>query len=279
MNFVLLTLSVLLITGLVGALLLYFVSKRFAVEEDTTVEAIADLLPGANCGGCGFKGCRDFATTCASASSLAGIYCPVGGQPVMQRIAEIVGLASEEVEPTVAVVKCNGCKEIRPRTATYDGVRSCALMASVAVGETGCAFGCLGCGDCEAACEYGAIVINPSTGLPEVDAERCTSCGKCAKACPRHLIELRPKGKRDRRVWVACSNRDRGAVARKACGAACIGCSKCAKTCPFGAITVANNLSYIDPALCKACGKCVDVCPTGAILSTFKQKCDEPTDI
>lgn len=279
MHLVWLTLSVLLITGLVGALLLYYVSKQFAVREDPVAEEIAGLLPGANCGGCGFKGCRDFAAACASAADLGGIYCPVGGEPVMKRISEIVGLEARSVEPTVAVVKCNGCADARKRTAVYDGVRSCALLAAVSAGETGCAYGCLGCGDCFKACAYGAITMNPATGLPEIDAARCVSCGKCVSACPRHLIELRPKGRRDRRVLVACSSRDRGAVARKFCSVACIGCGKCAKVCPFGAITVHDNLSYIDPTLCKACGKCVDVCPTGAILSTFKQKDNEQTDI
>lgn len=279
MHLVWLTLTVILITGLVGALLLYYVSKRFAVDENPVVEEIARLLPGANCGGCGFKGCHDFAATCASADSLAGIYCPVGGQALMKRVSDIVGLDAGVVEPTVAVLKCHGCADVRPRRAVYDGVSSCSVMAATAVGETGCAYGCLGCGDCQAVCAYGAIVVSPVTGLPEIDPARCTSCGKCVRACPRHLIELRPRGKRDRRVWVACSSRDRGAVARKVCGVACIGCGKCAKICPFGAVAVTDNLSYIDPSLCRACGKCVEVCPTGAILSTFKQKDYEPTDI
>ena len=120
----------------------------------------------------------------------------------------------------------------------------------------GCTFGCLGCGDCVEACQFDAIHMNPETGLPEVDEEKCTACGACSKACPRKIIEIRPKGKNNRRVVVMCVNKDKGAVANKACKASCIGCGKCVKVCPFEAITLENNLAYIDPAKCKSCRKC-----------------------
>jgi ferredoxin len=139
-------------------------------------------------------------------------------------------------------------------------------MHSTCAGETGCGYGCLGCGDCVAACQFDAIHINPSTGLPEVDEEKCTSCGACTKACPRHIMELRKKGPKGRRVYVQCVNKDKGAVARKNCAVACIGCGKCQKVCKFEAITIENNLSYIDYNKCRMCTKCVDECPTGAIV-------------
>ena len=148
----------------------------------------------------------------------------------------------------------------------YDGAKSCAIAASLYGGETGCSHGCLGCGDCVAACQFDAIHMNPETGLPEVDEEKCTACGACVKACPKAIIELRAKGKKSRRVYVSCVNKDKGAVARKACTVSCIGCGKCVKTCPFEAITLENNLAYIDYNKCKSCRKCVEVCPQHTII-------------
>ena len=132
-------------------------------------------------------------------------------------------------------------------------------------GETNCTFGCLGYGDCESACTFDAIHVNPTTGLPEVDEDKCTSCGACVKACPKNIIELRKKGPKSRRIFVSCVNKDKGAAARKACANACIGCGKCVKECPFEAITLENNVAYIDYRKCRLCRKCVAVCPTGAI--------------
>jgi ferredoxin len=115
-------------------------------------------------------------------------------------------------------------------------------------------------------CQFGAIKINKETGLPEVNDEKCTGCGACVKACPKVVIELRKKAPKFRKVYVSCINKDKGAVAKKACSSACIGCGKCAKTCPFEAITVENNVAYIDFNKCKMCRKCVEQCPTGAIM-------------
>ena len=195
-----------------------------------------------------------------------GKFCPVGGQPVMAQIADILGLAATEAEPMVAVVRCNGSCANRPRINQYDGAKSCAIAASLYGGETGCSYGCLGCGDCVAACQFDAIHMNPETGLPEVDEAKCTACGACVKACPKAIIEIRPQGKKSRRVYISCVNKDKGAVARKACTVSCIGCGKCVKTCPFEAITLENNLAYIDPNKCKSCRKCVEVCPQNTII-------------
>ena len=134
-------------------------------------------------------------------------------------------------------------------------------------GETGCSYGCLGCGDCVAACQFDAIHMNPETGLPEVDEEKCTACGACAKACPKSIIEIRPQGKKSRRIYVQCVNKDKGAVARKACTVACIGCGKCVKVCPFEAITLENNLAYIYPNKCKSCRKCEEACSQNTIIA------------
>lgn len=265
MNLILIALITLGVTGLLAAVILYFVAQRFKVEEDPRIDLVQEVLPGANCGGCGFAGCRALAEACCKADSLDGLLCPVGGQEVMKQVGDILGLAPAVSDPMVAVVRCNGTCEARPRTSEYDGTRSCKILNSLYVGETGCAFGCLGCGDCVSACQFGAIKMNPETGLPEVDDDKCTSCGACVKACPRHIIELRKKGPKNRRVFVQCVNKDKGAVARKACLNACIGCGKCQKECQFEAITVENNVAYIDFTKCRLCRKCVAACPTGAI--------------
>ncbi len=266
MSTILLSILVLGGIGIVGAAVLYIVSRKFYVAEDPRVAEIESILPGANCGGCGRSGCHDFASACACAKSLDGLSCPVGGAAVMAQVAKIVGLDASSAEPMVAVLRCNGKCEYRPRSSAYDGPASCAVLNTLGTGETDCSYGCLGCGDCADACNFGALTMGPD-GLPVVDQDKCTACGACVKACPRHLFELRKKGPRGMRVYVACSNKDKGAVARKECQVACIGCFKCQKTCPHEAITVTDNLSYIDYNKCKLCRKCVDVCPTHAIVA------------
>ena len=268
MNFIIIAVIVLGVIALVASVILYVCSKKFAVKEDPRIAQVSAVLPQANCGGCGFPGCSGMADALVKAAdngSLDGLNCPVGGADVMTQVADLLGMAVANTDPMVAVVRCNGTCENRPRTVEYCGLRTCSAMNACAAGETACGYGCLGCGDCVAACQFGAIVINSATGLPEVDEDRCTACGSCVKACPRHIIELRKKGPKGRRVYVSCMNRDKGPAAKKACAVACIGCGKCEKECPFGAITVEGNLSYIDIQKCRSCRKCEKVCPTGAI--------------
>lgn len=260
------TILTLCVLGAVLAAVLYFVAQKFKVEEDPRIDEVEKMLPGANCGGCGFAGCRGMAEALVKNDDISALYCPVGGGDVMKAVASYLGKAAPEREPQVAVVRCAGSCANRPRTNQFDGAPSCAVVAATYGGETGCTFGCLGKGDCTAVCEFGAITMNPETGLPEVDDEKCTACGACVKACPKGVIELRKKFPKSRKVYVSCVNKDKGGVARKSCKAACIGCGKCVKVCPFGAITVENNLAFIDSTKCRLCRKCVVECPTGAIV-------------
>lgn len=270
MNFILIAVIVLGAIALVSAVVLYITSKRFAVYEDPRLETITEALPGANCGGCGFPGCGGMADALvkgADTGSIEGLFCPVGGQKVMENVADLLGMTVEKTDPMVAVVRCNGTCENRPRIAEYNGLRTCAAIHATGAGETACGFGCLGCGDCVSACQFEAIHMNPETGLPEVDDEKCTACGACVKACPRSIIELRKKGPKNRRIYVQCVNKDKGPAAMKACKVSCIACGKCFKACKFDAITIENNLSYIDYNKCKMCRKCVNECPTHAITA------------
>ena len=265
MEVLLYTILTLCVLGILSAVILYVVAQKFRVEEDPRIDEVEKMLPGANCGGCGFAGCRGMADALVKQDDISSLFCPVGGGDTMKAVAAYLGKAAPEKEPQVATVRCGGTCEKRPRTNEYNGARSCAVASSLYIGETGCAFGCLGYGDCVAACTFGAITIDPATGLPVVDPDKCTACGACVKACPKKIIELRKKWPKNRAVYVSCVSKDKGAVVMKACKAGCIGCGKCEKVCAFGAITVENNLAYIDPQKCKLCRKCVNECPTGAI--------------
>lgn len=265
MNTIFLSLVVLGTIGLLAAIILYVVSQKFKVEENPIIDDIEAALPSANCGGCGFPGCRGFAVACSEATDLSNLFCPVGGNDTMKTVAHIVGLSVVETKPKIAVLKCNGTCEHRPRTNQYDGAKSCKIIHNLYIGETACHYGCLGGGDCEVACAFDALHINPVTGIPEIDEEKCTACGACVKACPKLLLELRFKGPKGKRIYVACSNKEKGGIAKKACEVACIGCSKCFKVCPHDAIIIENNLAYIIDDKCRLCTKCVDECPTSSI--------------
>lgn len=266
MNVILTAVAVLCIIGAVSSAILYVISQRFKTIEDPRIEQVLEALPAANCGGCGFPGCNGFASAIVKSDTMDGFYCPVGGQTTMDNIARILGRTADVSTKKIAVVRCNGTCEHRPRTNIYDGASNCAIAAALYGGDTGCSFGCLGLGDCVDSCLFDAIHINPETMLPEVVEDKCTACGACVKACPKNLIELRKQGPKSRRIYVSCMNKDKGGIARKSCEVACIGCSKCQQVCPFDAITIENNLAYIIDDKCRLCRKCVPVCPTNSIL-------------
>ena len=265
MNALVLTVMTLSVLGVLLAVVLYFVAQKFKVEEDPRIDEVEKMLPGANCGGCGFAGCRAMSEALVKNDNIDSLYCPVAGGDVMTSIAGFLGKSAAEKAPMVATMLCGGTCQKRPKVNHYDGALSCAVVNTFYIGESGCAFGCIGYGDCVQACKFGAMSLNPETGLVEIDPDKCTACGACVKTCPKGLIELRKKWPKNRAIYVACRSKNRGSVVMKVCKAGCIGCGKCAKACPFGAITIDSYLAYINPEKCKLCRKCVNECPTGAI--------------
>ena len=266
--------------GVFAAIVLYIVAQKFKVIEDPKIDEVEETLPAANCGGCGYPGCRSFAEAIVKSGEIEQFYCPVGGNECMADIAKILGKEAIERTPMVAVLKCSGSFENRPKIVDYDSAKSCRIASSLLSGDTGCDYGCYGLGDCVKSCKFNAIYIDKNTGLPVISEEKCTACGACVTACPKAIIELRNQGPKSRRIYVSCANNDKGGIARKSCKAACIGCSKCVKECKFDAIVVKDLLAYIDFEKCKLCRKCVGVCPTGAIHElNFPPKKPAPVNV
>ena len=254
-------LAVLLLAGigLVAGLILAIASILMAVPKDEKAEALCEMLPGANCGACGFSGCAGYADAMANHGAKVGL-CSPGGEAVAKATGEFLG-TSGNVARMTALIRCGGCEEVTARKLEYHGLPSCRAATQFYGGDWLCNYGCLGYGDCVAACEYGAISIKD--GLARVDASLCRGCTKCAAACPKKLIVMSPL---ETCSFVRCSNHDKGAKTRAACKVGCIGCGKCARTCERGAIQVVNNLATIDAGKCVGCGKCVEACPMHCIL-------------
>lgn len=254
-------LPILIICGiaLVGGLILVFGSVYMTVADDETAEKIQEVLPGANCGGCGFSGCAAYAKAIADKVAPPHL-CGPGGSAVAEKIGKITGLNVLEVSPRTAVVACRGCHDNVADKMDYRGIASCAAASTFYGGTSACTHGCMGIGDCVRACVYGAISIE--NGVAKVDQSKCTGCSTCSKACPKGLIKM---VRIDCKTFVLCSSRDKGALTAKTCKAGCIGCGLCVKNCPEQAITLDGNLAVIDSKLCSGCGKCAAVCPRKAI--------------
>ncbi len=250
--------------GLLAAVVLYFVANKFRVIEDPRIDDVDEILPGANCGGCGYAGCRAFAENLVKAGTMEGFYCPVGGNEVMQKVAPVLGLDAAEKKPQIAVLRCNGGLKNSAPKFIYDGDNTCSFTTNLMAGTGGCSFGCLGGGECVDACDFDAMYMDPETNLPVIK-DNCVACGACVEACPRDIIELRNRGPKERRIFVSCVNQEKGPLAKQNCTVACIGCKACVKVCKFDAIDFNNFLAYINYEACTLCRKCVDVCPTDAI--------------
>ncbi len=242
--------------GLLISIFLSIFAARFAVPVNKTEEAIIDVLPGNNCGGCGYPGCSGLAAAIAKGEApVSG--CPVGGKPVADRIAQIMGVDPQAFVKKVAFVKCKGTCQLAGTNYNYTGPKDCkSEVMAPGRGSKSCDYGCLGFGSCQKVCDNDAITI--VDGIAVIDPEKCGACGQCVKACPMGLIEIVPY---DSNVRVACASKDKGNVTAKACKAGCVGCGICVKTCQFGAVTVTDNVAHIDYDKCTRCGQCAEKCP------------------
>ena len=251
-----------LIIGGIGAIcgiVLAVASVVMAVPVDKRVEKITELLPGANCGACGFPGCDGFAQAVVQKEApITG--CPPGGQSVVDALSHMLGVAGEEAVRLTAVVRCGCCDVKRTEKMEYVGALTCTYVSQMYGGPTACFYACQGFGDCIPACEYDAIrLIN---GIAAVDPARCIACALCLDSCPKGLIQMAPA---IGAAIVTCASPARGAEVRKVCPVGCIGCSLCVKACPEKAVIVENALAKVDYETCNGCGDCVTVCPQGTI--------------
>lgn len=245
--------------GTIFGLGLGFAAIKFKVEQNPKIPLVRDVLPGANCGGCGFAGCDAFASNVVEGNAKVN-GCPVGGANVAAKISEILGVEAVDSEKMVAFVKCNGNCDKSNLKYDYYGIKDCNISNDLAGGPKGCTYGCIGEGSCVKACNFGAIsVIN---GVAKVDKDKCTACGQCISVCPKHLIELVPY---KNEVHVSCNSNDNGKIVKSNCSVGCIGCKICEKACEFDAVHITNFLAKVDYEKCTQCGACTQKCPTKAI--------------
>ena len=240
------------------AALIVLVSHFTAVKTDEKTEEIKDLLANANCGGCGYAGCADFAKALSEGTADVSA-CGPTGKDNKAKIAALLGKEIDTGTELAAKVHCNGGIACADKF-DYVGNVGCTAKNIVGGGNKACAYGCLGDGTCVGACDFDAIKV--ISGVAKVDSDKCVACGKCVKACPKHIIELLPKSIK---VYVACSSLCKGKDVISACKNGCIGCGICAKFCPAGAIEMVDNLPKIDYSKCKRCLICVEKCPRKCI--------------
>lgn len=260
MNPILSAILVVAAIGVIGAVILVAASVLMHVPADKRVEQINAALAGANCGACGYAGCGDYARAIVEEGAPID-KCTPGGAACAASVAAIMGVEAGQTRSLKAVVACSGDCEHTTKRFDYQGLNHCAAAKGLYGGDGACAYGCLGYGDCVAACPFGAIYIEQA--IAKVDRTKCVGCGLCTGVCPNGVLHLVPEHRR--KPVVLCSNKDKGADTRKVCSAGCIGCMKCTKVCAKDAIGVDNNLAVIDQDKCVGCQLCVKECPVGVI--------------
>ncbi len=250
--------------GLVMSLFLGIAAKIFYVYVDPRVEEISDILPGANCGGCGYAGCSDYAEAIVKGEAPPN-KCVAGGENVIEAVCAIMGVKATLEERKVTKIFCRGDNEKARRDFKYLGAEDCYAAILLTGGDKSCKYGCVGLGSCVKACPFGGITMGEN-GLPVINEDMCTGCGSCVEACPRNIPKLVPVSQK---VAALCCSLDTGKMVKSVCSVGCIGCGICQKKCPEGAITMVDSLPRIDVKKCTGCLECVEKCPTKAMACLF----------
>ncbi|MDR2647713.1 MAG: RnfABCDGE type electron transport complex subunit B [Oscillospiraceae bacterium] len=245
--------------GLIAGVGLAIAAKVMHVPSDPRADELLAVLPGANCGACGFAGCAAYANAIAAQDAAVNL-CVPGGENTAKALAGIMGVEAQTVAKKRAVVLCGGTLEKCKASYEYRGEQTCAAASMLFSGQKQCNYGCLGFGDCAKKCPENAIEV--VDGIARVDRQRCIGCSLCVVTCPKKIITmLEYEGK----ALNLCSSQSAGAISRKQCAGACIGCKLCTKTCPSNAITVENNLARVDETKCTGCRACIEKCPTKSL--------------
>ncbi len=254
---------ILIVMALAGifAFCLSYLGDKMAVERDARIDDIERHLAGANCGGCGYAGCSQFAEALFKGEADISRCNPTSAEN-KKHIARILGMDAVESEQTVAVVHCAGGNRAADKY-DYQGYGDCRSAEILAGGSKACEYGCMGLCTCVHVCQNHCIAISKDTGASEVDRNNCISCGACVAACPKKLIGRIPKSAK---LYIACSNTTKGKAVMDVCKVGCIACGKCERTCPKGAIKLSDNLAAIDYKKCIGCMKCASECPRGCIV-------------
>ncbi len=245
--------------GLFFGGLLGFASIVFKVDKDERIDKIADILPGANCGGCGYAGCGALAEAVVK-DGVSASKCNLMTDEKNEIICEIMGIKAQSVQKRTARISCCGSSEACSERYDFTGINDCFTAMQLNGGQKSCEYGCLGFGDCVKECDFNAISVTDK--IAQTDADRCVGCGKCVVKCPKGLISLVPSGSK---YIVACSSKDKGAAVKNYCLNGCIGCKICEKKCEFDAIHVVDNIAKIDYDKCISCGNCAKACPKKVI--------------
>lgn len=247
--------------GLFVGIFLSIASKAFAVPVDEKEQAIEEVLPGANCGACGYSGCAACAAAISSGAAPVNA-CVVGQKPVADQVAAIMGTTAAEEQRKVAFVRCVGDCEKTTDTYEYHGPKHCVnVKMAPGGGPKSCTFGCIGCGDCAEVCDYDAMHIEK--GIAVVTEANCVDCKKCMKTCPKGLIIEVPFNYVSH---IGCVNPNKGKPVMQNCKIGCITCQKCVRDCPVQAITIEGGFPVIDYAKCTNCGTCKTGCPRKCIV-------------